>query len=80
MARKYEVTSWADGFGRWHAVVRNVSNAPGTERGYRDAARRAIRTELLARGDIKPGRNYRVRIARDYSIGGPGKGRGFSEV
>lgn len=76
MARKYETTTWADGFGRWRAVVTNVSNAAGTERGYRDAARRAIRTELLQR----QGGPVRVRIARDYSIGGPSKGRGYSEV
>lgn len=76
MARKYETKTWADGYGRWHAVVSNVSNADGTDRGYRDAARRAIRAELLQR----EGGPVRVRIARDYSIGGPGKGRGYSEV
>lgn len=76
MARKYETTTWADGFGRWHAVVTNVSNASGTERGYRDAARRAIRAELMQR----QGGPVRVRIARDYALGGPGKGVGFSEV
>lgn len=42
------VTTWADGFGRWHAVV---PNTPDAEK----VARAEIRHELEIRGDIAPG-------------------------
>lgn len=72
--RQYDVRTWADGSGRWHAVVTH-RDGNGTDRGYRDAARRAIRAELMQRerGPV------RIRVVRNYALGGPGQGIGFSE-
>lgn len=81
MARKqYDVRTWADGSGRWHAVVTH-RDGNGTDRGYRDAARRAIRAELLQRevGPSRPAHTVRVRVVRNYALGGPSQGIGFSE-
>ena len=60
------VTTWADGFGIWHARV--AFPAPGYGPAHldkrRDAirrkARRAIRAELTARGECSP--SYRLRL------------------
>lgn len=53
------VTTWADGYGRWHASVPLSTNP----RGDAMRARRAIRAEMEARDEIGPG--YRVRVARE---------------
>lgn len=47
------VTTWADGFGIWHAVVPATADAVSV-------ARRAIRLELTARGDMSP--SYRLTV------------------
>lgn len=44
---KNRIHTWADGFGRWYAAV------PGDYANPRAAARRAIRKELAARGEIQ---------------------------
>lgn len=48
-------TTWANGYGTWHA---RVTDGPNAER----QARAAIRSELRERGDIGPG--IRVRVER----------------
>lgn len=48
--------TWADGFGLWHAVVPAGPSAA-------HMARRVIRTELEARGEIRAG--YVIRLKRD---------------
>lgn len=55
------VTTWANGFGIWHARVPYTDDAE-------KAARAAIRTELAARGAV--GKGYRVRVR--YVPTGPG--------
>lgn len=56
-----DVTTWADGFGNWHAAIHvrrpDMADAPTIEK----IARTAIRRELDARQDRAPG--YRVRVA-----------------
>lgn len=47
---------WADGSGRWHVSVSRV-HSMGVQQ---SVARRAIRDELSARGDL--GSGYRVRV------------------
>lgn len=58
--RGSEVTTWADGFGRWYAAV------PGYRKHPRRVAREAIRRELAARGEIGAGSVVRVEDAPDY--------------
>ena len=55
--RDYTVTTWADGYGLWHARVSctglgwgNTSEAPHHSV-HRERARRAIKRELEARGE-----------------------------
>lgn len=52
VARDYTVTTWADGFGRYHAEIRctgpgwgNTADAPSAA-AHRERARRAIRRRL----------------------------------
>lgn len=47
------MTTWADGFGIWHARVPLTPDS-------RNVAQRAIRRELEARGAL--GEGYRVRV------------------
>lgn len=53
------VTTWADGFGTWHASVR-MDDAPFPCHTYAAAARRAIVAELKDR----EGPNYSTRSTR----------------
>ena len=64
-----KVTTHADGFGNWHAVIECRDGGYGNAGQWaidrhwdrlRAMARRAIRRELVARGDI--GEGYRLRI------------------
>lgn len=64
-----EVTTWADGFGRWHARVRLPGTGlesltlDGQMDGLRRKARRAMRRELEERGNgYGPGRRCRIVI------------------
>lgn len=54
----YNVTTWADGYGNWHASV--PLSDPTTETRQ---ARAAIRAELRARDAI--GNGYRLKIRRE---------------
>lgn len=54
------VTTWADGFGRWHARI-IFPTVLGDVRQARQMARRAIRAELEAREVI--GAGWRLRLA-----------------
>ena len=54
------VSTWADGFGRWHAAV------PDTSDGAR-VARAAIRAELKARDAI--GAGYRLTVTPGSLVG-----------
>lgn len=52
-------TTWADGFGRWHA---SVPITTPTQQAL--AARRAIKAELDARGDRHP--DFPLRVTREH--------------
>lgn len=52
------VRAWADGFGVWHASVPVV----GTVGEQEQAARKAIRSEMEARGEV--GKGHRIRLHR----------------
>ncbi len=54
----YNVTTWADGFGRWHASV-PLTGFPTADA---NAARKAIRAEIDARGVSSA---YRLRVTRE---------------
>lgn len=70
------VSTWADGFGRWHARVQFPEPGYGRVQVEREAdrvrarARRAIRRELAAREKLGPGWKCRVQIVD--AITGPG--------
>lgn len=70
------VTTWADGFGRWHARVRFAEPGYGRDALDRNAdrvrarARRAIRREVIARGEAGQGWVCRVQIVDAFV--GPG--------
>jgi hypothetical protein len=53
------IVTWADGEGIWYASVPLSTNP----RGDAMRARRAIRAEMVERGEI--GKGYRVRVARE---------------
>jgi hypothetical protein len=55
------VTTWANGYGVWHARVPHTDDAE-------KSARAAIRTEIVARDSVRKG--YRVRL--QYVPTGPG--------
>lgn len=57
------VSTWADGYGRWHAVVPYTGNHMADAA----AARRAIRAQLAQRGEAHP--NYRLRVSRERVTG-----------
>ncbi|KOV84748.1 hypothetical protein [Nocardia sp. NRRL S-836] len=61
------VSTWADDFGRWHALVRFAEplGRDALERNadrVRRRARRAIRRELAARDAVGPGWQCRVQL------------------
>lgn len=65
------VTTWCDGFGVWHARV----NLPGIGYGdylgsqwdrIRAKARRAIRRELMARGELMAGYAVRIQVVASH--------------
>lgn len=56
MSTKETITTWADGFGRWHAritfpsgLTRDAYAAPAERTRIRSKVRRAIRREIVAR-------------------------------
>lgn len=64
-----QVTTWADGFGIWHAKItfpqpghETTSLTPHAQR-LRHKARRAIRNEITSRGENGPGWICRIEIA-----------------
>jgi hypothetical protein len=65
------VTTWANGYGIWHARVNFPANGYTDEylanhgRRIRAKARRAIRREIEARGDVGPGWRCQVVTAQD---------------
>lgn len=86
-----KVTTWADGFGVWHAAIEYPYTADtfrATARAAVVAARRAIRAELSERGDL--GKGYRVEVdpsmtvpithhAHHVDVGGPSVVLRFTE-
>jgi hypothetical protein len=66
MMMRNKVTTWADGFGIWHATVHLAIATPSDTLRYdsvRSVARRAIRREVEARQIV--GRGYRFKIEVD---------------
>lgn len=63
-----KVTTWADGFGIWHARVTLAIATPSDTLKYdsvRSVARRAIRREIVARAPRHGLCDYRVKIVLD---------------
>lgn len=64
-----QVTTWADGFGIWHAKItfghpgRETTSLTAHAQRLRRKAQRAIRNEVTSRGENGPGWVCRIEIA-----------------
>lgn len=66
--KRNKVSTWADGFGIWHATVHLAIATPSDTLRYdsvRSVARRAIRRELEWRAPREGLGGYRVKIVLD---------------